>query len=392
MPFPSGSLAFRRFSVCGKAPSIDEDLLQRLVDHAIRESEFGIDEIQYGWCGGRHVLDGSFSFEHNVFNDCLHFALRIDINKVPSELKRAWQLMEEDAAAKNNPSGFVSKLQKRQAKDIVQRKVDEELRSGRFTRSKLVPVLWDVPAGVVYCNAGMTATEQLLEIFERTFDLALLPLSSGTMALRTVEAAGKRRDYEDATPTRFVRGPEGENQPAEYPWVAKGPEAKDFLGNEFLLWLWHEADVHGGYIKTEAGELAILFDRMLDLDCVFGATGRDTLKGDGVARMPEAIDALRSGKVPRKAGLVLDAFGHNLHLTLAAETLGVNGLKLPEVQGDTPRVVFEERIGVLRDFSRALDALYATFLKLRLGAGWETQVGNIRRWIARTSKPVAAVA
>ena len=67
-------------------------------------------------------------------------------------------------------------------------------------------------------------------------------MTAGSLALRLLEPHGRRRDYEDLRPTRFVTGPEGESQFPEYPWVAKGPEPKDFLGNEFLLWLWHEAD------------------------------------------------------------------------------------------------------------------------------------------------------
>ena len=51
--------------------------------------------------------------------------------------------------------------------------------------------------------------------------------------MRLLEPHGRRRDYEDMRPTRFVPGPEGEGQYPEYPWVMKGPEPKDFVGNEF---------------------------------------------------------------------------------------------------------------------------------------------------------------
>src|SRR4029453_6806698 len=99
MPFPAGSLSFRRYAVIGKQPdTIDQDLLDRLFEHALKERDLGVpDEAEYGWSGGRHILDGNFSFEHNVFADCLHFALRIDTNRFPSELKKADQIMEEEA-------------------------------------------------------------------------------------------------------------------------------------------------------------------------------------------------------------------------------------------------------------------------------------------------------
>src|SRR5262245_39906247 len=344
MSFSSGLVSFRRFAVVGDAPdTIDQALLDQLSEHALRPSDLGVSaEIEYGWSGGRHLLDGSFSFENNVYADALHFALRIDTNKVPGDLRKAFQIMEEDAIAKGNPSGFISKNQKRDARDTTRRKLDDELRGGRFRRSKLLPILWDLPSSTIYCNASEAAQEKLLEIFERTFGLTLMPISSGSLALKILEPKHRRRDYEELRPTRFVRGPEGEGQFPEYAWVSKGPEPKDFIGNEFVAWLWHESDARSGSVITDEGEVTVFFDRALDLDCAYGQTGRDTLRGDGVTRMPEALDALRSGKVPRKAGLIFDASNLQYSFNLRAETFAFGSLKLPEVEeADNPRVLFE---------------------------------------------------
>ena len=393
MPFSNGSVSFRRFAVVGNAPtSVDQALLDKLDQHALRPGEFGVpEEVEYGWSGGRHVLDASFSFEHNVFADALHFALRIDTNKVPSELKKAWKIMEEEAAAANNPSGFISKNQKKEVKDSVKRKVDDELRAGRFRRSKLMPILWDLPNQTLYCTATGSAFEKLAEIFERTFGLELQPITAGSLALRLLEPRGRRRDYEDFRPTRFVQGPDGEGQWPDYPWVAKGPEPKDFLGNEFLLWLWHEADARSSTVQTEVGEVTIYIDKSLDLDCAYGQTGKDTLRGDGPSRMPEARDALRSGKLPRKAGLVLDVNRQQFTLNLGAEPLAIGGAVLPEVEdAESPRVLFEERIAILRDLSKAIDGLFDAFLKTRATAAWEGQTSTIKKWILQTAKAVAA--
>jgi hypothetical protein len=395
MGFESGSISFRRFAVVGNQPeTIDQSVLDRLAEFALRPGEVGVpEEAEYGWSGGRHVLDDQFSFENNVFADALSFALRIDTNKVPSELAKAYKLIEQDTLAKGNPSGFISKKQKKEAKETAQRKVDKELRSGKYRRSKLVSILWDLPSSTLYASVSGKSEEMLHEIFERTFDLTLQPLSAGALGLRLLEAHGKRRDYEDARPTRFVFGPEGESQQAEYPWVAKGPEAKDFYGNEFMLWLWQQADTHAGTVKTSDNdrEVSILFDRTLDLDCVFGQSGRDSLRGTGVTHMPEALDALRSGKVPRKAGLIIDASGMQYSLTLGAETFGFGALKLPEVEeAENPRVVFEERVAMLREFCKMFDAMYDAFLKIRSGAAWEGHSAAIRKWITRTGRATAA--
>jgi hypothetical protein len=394
MGFPSGSVSFRRFAVVGKGPSApDQALLDKLAEHTLRPTELGVpEEVEYGWSGGSHVFDATFTLDHNIFADAIHFALRVDTNKVPGELKKAYQIMEEEALAATNPSGFISKNQKKDAKETVRAKVEDELRSGRYRRSKLSPVLWDVPNAMLYCAAGNSTFEKLAELFERSFGLELQPITAGSLALRLLEPKGKRRDYEDLRPTRFVPGPSGEGEYPDYPWVAKGPEPKDFLGNEFLLWLWHEADHRSGIILTEsAGEVTLYIDRSLDLDCAYGQTGRDTLRGDGPSRMPEARDALRSGKLPRKAGLVVDAFKSQCMLTLNAETLAVGSAKLPEIEdAETSRVVFEERIALIRDLGATLDALLETFLKSRASSAWEGQVTAMRKWIIEGSKKTVA--
>jgi hypothetical protein len=394
MGFASGSVSFRRFLVVGEQPkSIDQDLLDKLAAGALKPGEFGVpEEEEYGWSGGRHVFDGTFSFEHNVYADALHFALRIDTNKVPGELKKAWELMEEEAAASASKSGFVSKSQKQEVKESVRLKMEEELRSGHFRRSKLVPILWDLPSNTVYSTASGKSFEKLAEIFHRTFGLDLQPVSAGSLGLRVCEARGKRREYEDFRPTRFVTGPEGEGQHPEYPWTAKGPEPKDFLGNEFLLWLWHEADNRTGIIATpEAGDVTIYIDRSLDLDCAYGQTGRDTLKGDGPSRMPEARDALRSGKVPRKAGMIIDAGRQQYSFTLNPEGMSLGAAKLPEVEdAEGPRALFEERVTLLRDLCAAIDGLFDAFLKLRGSSAWEGHVNGMRRWIMQPEKKTAA--
>src|SRR3954465_3537127 len=145
MGFASGSVSLRRFAVVGDRPEIiDEALLEKLAEHALKPNRDATpEEVEYGWSGGRHILDSAFSFENNVYADALHFALRIDTNRAPGDLKRAYTAIEEEAAAKGNPSGFISKAQKKDVKDIVRRRLEEELKEGKFRRTKLLPILWD---------------------------------------------------------------------------------------------------------------------------------------------------------------------------------------------------------------------------------------------------------
>lgn len=397
MGFASGSVSCRRLRVVARekfGPS--EELLDLLRSHTLKPTELGVPgEVEYGWSGGRHLFDGAFSFEHNVFGETVLFAMRVDTHIPPADLKRAYQALEEEAALAESPSGFLSKAQKRDIKDAVQRKLEDELREGRHRRSKLVPVLWDTARNLVLSPATGGNLEKLRELFERTFGAELEPMGAGAAALFHLESAGKRRDYEDLRPTRFALGPEGQGQVAEYPWAAKGPEPKDFLGNEFLLWMWHTAETRGGVIELpDRTDVAVLFDRTLDLDCVYGQTGRDALRGDCPTRMPEARDALRSGKVPRKAGLILEVRGDQLALTLGAESLSISSARLPEppaaddARPTGPRETIETRLEHLATLFETLDTLYQGFLKLRCSSSWETWTSQCRKWIT-ASAPLA---
>ena len=397
MGFDSGAVSFHRLAVAGDSPTIvDDALIDKFRAEALTDDQLGAYvEIAYGWCGGRHVLDEEFHVGHNVYADSVVTGVRLDTNKVPPEIKRAYKMQEEQTASKTNPSGFASKQQKRLAKDSASKRIEEDLRTGKFRRSKMSAVLWDVLHFTLYAGGSSKQREQLVELFERSLDLKLIPLSSGSIAMRSLEDAGKRRDYEDLVPTRFAIGPGGEQQTADYPWTAKGDADKDFLGSEFLVWLWHKTATSDSAIDTEEGVVTVMFTQVIDLDCCFGATGRDVLRNEGPTSMIEATEALRTGKVPRRAGLTFEHAGSIFQFNFDAASFGVSSLKLPDVEeADSPRVVFEERVGMIRLFMTLLDSLYEVFLQHRVGskaAGpWEATASARRAWIAKSSKARAA--
>jgi hypothetical protein len=387
MAFKSGSVSFRRFKVVGQVPAQPDELtLNRLADHAIRTTENSTEEVEYGWNGGRHVLDTEFTFENNVFNEALLFGLQIDTNKVPGELKRAYKAMEEEAAAKQNPSGFLSKAQKKQCKEIVEQKVEDELRSGKHRRSKVVQILWDMPRGIVYTAAPANAMAKIYEIFERTFKAELQPISSGTIADALLTSLGRRREYEDLRPTAFVASVEDEKANPEYPWISKGPQPKDFLGDEFLLWLLYRGETSDGSIDinqtgTVVKTVTYLFDKSIDLECCYGQTGRSSARGNGPARSPEAKESLRRGKVPRKAYLIVHAKGTQFEFNLNPETMQFGSARLPEVEdAETPRVLFDERIKALALLNEIVEVMFKEFVLHRTSQSWGLELEDIRRW------------
>lgn len=410
MSFRSGRVSFCRFHVVGDAPlTLDETALGILTENAFVEQEIGTpNEIESGFITGEHLLDTQFTFEKNAFGDppgsMLLFALRVDTNKVPAEVRHAQRRINELAAASQNPSGFASKAQKREAKELADRAMAEDLAKGKYRKSKSIPLLWDLSNQTLYCAAsGNKVAEQVAMRMRQAFEVTLEPMGSGGLASKLLIPQGKGRDMEDLRPSAItsppaetgesreqkVKTPRGAEVPP-VPWVSASSEPRDFLGNEFLLWLWWQCETSEGLfdvadiITEKKLELSIMLDRTLDMDCAWGQTGKQSLRGAGPTRMPEAAHALLTGKWPRKAGLMLADRDAQYELTLQGDRLIVSGSTLPEVaDAESPRQLLEARLLLTRRLAQAIDSLYAAFLSLRVGSGWSAKRSALRRWIGQ---------
>src|SRR4051794_36246912 len=104
MGFFSGRVSLVRFGVVGPGPGMfGPEHLERLAGQAIgKQREAAVDGVEVGWIGGEHILDSDFDLAKNVINDTLHFALRIDVTRLPTDLLRAYQAVELEALAKSN--------------------------------------------------------------------------------------------------------------------------------------------------------------------------------------------------------------------------------------------------------------------------------------------------
>ena len=115
--------------------------------HAIGKQQIASkDGTEVGWIAGDDILDIGFDLAKNVVNDTLHFALRVDTQKLPADLLRAYARAELEALAAQNPSGRPSVVQKKQARDAAREKLEAEAKDGRYLRRKAYPVLWDGPS------------------------------------------------------------------------------------------------------------------------------------------------------------------------------------------------------------------------------------------------------
>lgn len=387
MGFFSGRVTFLRFHVGGAGSrQFDEEHLDRLTDRqAGRQRIASADGVETGWTAGDHVLDTDFSLAKNIINDTLHFELRVDVDKLPSDLLRAYTAVELKALTQNNPSGFPSGRQKREAKEIARERLEQEAKDGRYRKRKCFPVLWErLSNEVLFGATSLTQVERLCSLFDQTFGRKLECITAGRRAHHLAELNGRTRTVDDSSLSAFVPG----SSPGDVAWIAD-ESSRDFLGNEFLLWLWYHTEVVSDTIALDdKSEVAVMMARTLTLECPRGQTGHETISHEGPTRLPEARRAIQSGKLPRKVGLTLVRHDQQYELAIHAETLAVGSAKLPAPSEDVTdaRAKLDERADRLRGLIETLDLLYDTFGQKRFGKQWEAELAAMQKWLKRDGR------
>jgi hypothetical protein len=380
MGFFTGRVTCMRFRVSGKAPrSFGPEFLDQLAANAIGKQRVASgDGSHAGWTAGDHILDTAFDLAKNVVNDTLHVAMRLDEQKIPGDLLRAYYQVELQALTASNPSGHPSAKQKRQAREYAKDRLENEAKDGRYLRRKAIPVLWDAPSNeLLVGTTSVTALDRLVTLFHHTFDRKFELLGAGRQAFMQAEVTNQTRYVDDARPTVFVQGA----QTTDVAWMPD-ENNRDFLGNEFLLWLWFFLENEGDTIKlSDDSEAALMISRTLLLECPRGQFGKESISSDGPSKLPEAHRALQAGRLPRKMGLTLVRQDSQYELTLQAETLAIGAAKLPAPEAEDERARVDERVNQLRHLLETLDLLYAHFLQHRLGEAWTKESAKIKKWL-----------
>ncbi len=156
------------------------------------------------------------------------------------------------------------------------------------------------------------------------------------------------------------------------------------------MWLWWHTETREGAIAIPGGEAFLAIDRSLDLDCAWGLGGKVSVRGDAPTRLRESAEALRTGKWPRKAGLLLSDGAQQWELTLQGDAWTVGSAKLPEVpDAQSPRELTDARLELTLMLGRLLDGLFSAFLEKRMSASWPSQRDAIRQWISTRQRGTA---
>ena len=379
MPFDRGTVSYRRFALEGwKSAPCPETL------DALRAASL-VDEGEgsgAGWTAGEHLFDAGFDAERNLFGEAMLAAIRVDSDRVPADVRRAYLL---SAMAEEMASADADRQSRRRARDTAQRRCDAEVAEGRWRRRRMVPVLADFAAKSALVPARSDAlTTSVRALLEETLECSATALTSGSLAIRLADTFGLSKAMERVDPESFSGGAGGDEGGRPEPAWCDDGHPMDFLGNAFLLWCWWRAERDAA--DDDLG--AVLLRRSIELSCPWDSTGSVVVRSDDPAARMELRTALRSGKWPRRAGLILARGGDAWEFTLQADRWEVSALKLPapDAAPATRREAIEQRLASIREFDAVLTGLFGHFLRERLADGWSGVRSGLARWV-RESQP-----
>ncbi|TWU47113.1 hypothetical protein [Rubripirellula reticaptiva] len=390
MPFLRGSLGFERFSVAGfDADTFGEEHIEILANNAAgRHESASTENVHVGFLGGDHLFDQDFDLDKNLINNAVHLCVRVDTNQIPAAIRAAWLQMELAGYAKDSPSGVATKSQRKEAKEAVEQRCEVEAASGKYRRMQQFPLLWDHSNGLLYFGGSVgTASAYCTDLLERTFEVELRRLGAGIIAQDWSVEADCFADLDDLQPVSFVTG----ETATGHGWANEHSQAPDFLGNEFLMWLWwtleNESDT---IVLPDESEVTLMLAKTLSLECPLGESGKETITAESPVKLPEAMQAIRSGKLPRKTGMTMVRDGRTFDLVLQAETFGISGAKIH--LDDDEEFDDDDRIDAIRTLSETVDGLFHTFCDRRVDADWKKDLKKVTKWLNSTGKPAQKAA
>lgn len=383
----SNTASICQFKVVGDIPT--EDLFtwvsERLSGNSFRSIDQGIDELSVGWVTPDDHRKTDFSAPLSFWRDnYLFLTLRQDKRAIPGALLRARQReAEEDFLADNPGLSRVPKHKREELRDAV--------RGALLQRTLPVPssidAVWDTRSGILTLAAIGSKSVDLFEtLFKKTFEdfrlVAVHPFARAetVVAQETAEALSKANMASTEAVLDLIR-------------------SNQWLGRDFLLWVTYRTLNESAEYRIcrpgpmTAGEAFIAYvnDRMVL--CGGGDEGAQKITASGPQdRFGEVRMALRTGKSITEGTIHMEKGEHAWKFTLKGEVFHFASFKGPKVKEERDEGVdemsekealFFERMYVLETGLQMFDSLYASFLDMRLGPGWQDEFARIDAWLGQ---------
>jgi len=160
----------------------------------------------------------------------------------------------------------------------------------------------------------------------------------------------------------------------------------EFLGREFLAWLWFRAETERGFFDLgENGTAELWFDGKITLQSET-ERGLETITCTGeTPNMEEARFALAEKKEIIQATVKLVIGNNQWSFALDSTWMNFKTFKSPKVMqdiGEDPDGLFYEKMFLIEQATSALDEIYSSFINLRISTEWTTQeLPELVKWI-----------
>ena len=333
----------------------------QLAAHRFRSIERAAsEESSAGWVTPGDPTGDSFDLDDLVAGGHWWLRIRVDAKKFPAS-----KLQMEIAAHERTRGKRLSARDRRELKDHLH----EQMLPGILPRTQFVDALVHRELrSALLLSTSKAARETFGKLMKEAFGVEPRLQTSGESAL------GEHGDQI------------GKLQPTVFP--GGGPRqlvlatSADFLGQEFLLWLWWKWETAGGEFALSGGRIAgIAID-----DRVEFAAGADetslVLRRGLTARAIEARAALRAGRVPSKVRLLVAESDRQWTVTLDGAAFALSSVRLPDdsdgCESHEDRVA--ERVANWLDLHGIAAELFELFLVERL-ASWESTQREVAAWM-----------
>lgn len=183
MPALSGSLTYARLFVDGDIP---DDFRERFVNtlrlRAMKPLEADDDMPERsGFCMLGDPYELELTYERVFYNDFINLGFRTDRWSIPGPLLRARMRESEAAYLAKKGRERLSKRERTELKEVVSRK----LRKQSVPTTRALDLSWSTEEGLVrFFSQSAKPTATMLELFEKTFGLKLIPEAPYTLAAR----------------------------------------------------------------------------------------------------------------------------------------------------------------------------------------------------------------
>lgn len=164
-----------------------------------------------------------------------------------------------------------------------------------------------------------------------------------------------------------------------------------FVGDEFLTWLWYIIEKDTRLLNRLDKDLAALEigNRMVFENRYRRDSGETvTVKGEE-ANMDEGLLALKKGAMVSEVNLVYRSADQEWRFNLKGESLNISSLRVPEsgkveTKEDIEGAVIE-KIYFYEKILNLINGLFKYFIKIRVSNEWSAKtVPAMRKWIVST--------